>query len=47
MEHADVQGDSLPAALIATGDWADVEDHDDLAGRPRTVTARRSSHPRP
>ncbi|WP_238999470.1 peptide chain release factor N(5)-glutamine methyltransferase [Segeticoccus rhizosphaerae] len=47
MEHADVQGDSLPAALIATGDWADVEDHDDFAGRPRTVTARRSSHPRP
>jgi release factor glutamine methyltransferase len=43
MEHADVQGDSLPAALIATGDWTDVEDHDDLAGRPRAVTARRAA----
>ena len=32
MEHADVQGRSLPAALRATGVWADVEDHDDLAG---------------
>ncbi len=41
MEHADVQGDSLPAALVRTGQWADVEDHDDLAGRPRAVTARR------
>ena len=41
MEHADTQGDSLPAALVRTGLWADVEDHDDLAGRPRAVTARR------
>lgn len=40
MEHADSQGDSLPAALERAG-WADVADHDDLAGRPRAVTARR------
>ncbi|KNX39199.1 SAM-dependent methyltransferase [Luteipulveratus halotolerans] len=38
MEHADAQGDSLPAALRRTG-WADVRDHADLAGRPRAVTA--------
>jgi release factor glutamine methyltransferase len=42
MEHADVQGRSLPAALRATGVWADVEDHDDLAGRPRVSRAVRA-----
>jgi release factor glutamine methyltransferase len=42
MEHADVQGRSLPAALRATGVWADVEDHDDLAGRPRVTRAVRA-----
>ena len=41
MEHADVQEDSLPAALRATGSWQDVEDHADLNGRPRAVTALR------
>ena len=41
MEHADVQGDSLPAVLRGTGSWQDVEDHADLNGRPRAVTARR------
>lgn len=42
MEHADVQGGSLPAALRATGLWQDVEDHTDLNGRPRAVTAVRA-----
>ena len=42
MEHADSQGESLPRALAATGDWADATDHTDLAGRPRTATARRA-----
>lgn len=42
MEHADSQGESLPRALSATGDWADTSDHADLARRPRTTTARRS-----
>jgi len=42
MEHADVQGGSLPAALRATGLWQDVEDHADLNGRPRAVTAVRA-----
>lgn len=40
MEHADSQGDSLPAALVRQG-WCDVTDHQDLAGRPRATTARK------
>jgi release factor glutamine methyltransferase len=40
VEHADVQGESAPGVFAATGRWADVRDHDDLAGRPRFVTAR-------
>lgn len=39
-EHADVQGESAPAVFTATGRWADVRDHPDLAGRARFVTAR-------
>jgi len=42
MEHADVQGDSLLAALRATGSWRDIQDHVDLNGRPRAVTAVRA-----
>lgn len=44
MEHADVQGDQALAALDPTA-WTDVEDHRDLAGRPRYVTARRRAAP--
>jgi len=45
VEHADVQGPDgtgggAPAVFSATGRWADVRDHDDLAGRPRFTTAR-------
>jgi release factor glutamine methyltransferase len=40
VEHADVQGRSAPAVFTATGRWADVRDHKDLAGRDRLVTAR-------
>ncbi len=39
-EHADVQGESAPAVFIGTGWFRDVRDHEDLAGRPRYVTAR-------
>jgi len=44
-EHADEQGVeagrySAPAVFTATGRWSDVRDHQDLAGRPRFVTAR-------
>ena len=42
MEHADSQGESLPAALRGTGAWTDVVDHPDLAGRPRATVARRA-----
>jgi release factor glutamine methyltransferase len=40
VEHADVQGESAPAVFAATGHWAEIRDHRDLAGRPRFVTAR-------
>ena len=39
-EHADVQGESAPGVFAASGRWADVTDHCDLAGRPRYLTAR-------
>jgi release factor glutamine methyltransferase len=39
-EHADVQGESAPAVFAARDRWSDVRDHEDLAGRPRFVTAR-------
>ena len=46
MEHADGQGATLPRASRATGEWADVVDHTDLANRPRTTVAvRRSASP--
>ena len=41
MEHADVQGASLSAALGATWLWRDIQDHEDLNRRPRVVTALR------
>ncbi|MFC4046710.1 peptide chain release factor N(5)-glutamine methyltransferase [Dactylosporangium siamense] len=41
IEHDDTQGESLPALIRATGRFAEVIDHHDLAGRPRYVTARR------
>lgn len=39
-EHADLQGQSAPGVFAASGRWVDVRDHDDLAGRPRYLTAR-------
>jgi release factor glutamine methyltransferase len=41
VEHDDTQGESVPALLRAHGAYADVEDHEDLAARPRYATARR------
>ncbi len=41
IEHADQQGGSLPALVRAHGAFTHVEDHPDLAGRPRFTTARR------
>jgi release factor glutamine methyltransferase len=43
IEHADQQGSALPALVRAHGVFTDVEDHPDLAGRPRFTTARRGS----
>lgn len=40
VEHADVQGESVPALFRGTGRWVDVRDHRDLAGRRRYLTAR-------
>ena len=40
VEHADVQGESVPAIFSATGRWAEVRDHEDLTGRARYTTAR-------
>lgn len=43
VEHADTQGASAPGVFVdAPGAiWTDVTDTEDLAGRPRFVTARR------
>ena len=41
IEHDDSQGKSVPALLSLRRVLSDVEDHTDLAGRPRFVTARR------
>jgi release factor glutamine methyltransferase len=41
VEHSDRQGASAPAVFTASGGWTDVEDHQDLTGRDRFVTARR------
>ena len=42
IEHADQQGEALPALVRGAGGWTDVVDHRDLAGRPRFTTARRA-----
>ncbi|QUH04702.1 peptide chain release factor N(5)-glutamine methyltransferase [Saccharopolyspora erythraea] len=42
IEHDDTHGGSVPALLSARRVLTDVEDHTDLAGRPRFATARRA-----
>jgi release factor glutamine methyltransferase len=42
MEHDDSHGESVPELLSTRRVLTDVEDHADLAGRPRFVTARRA-----
>ncbi len=39
-EHADVQGETAMRVFVDSGRWADVRDHEDLAGRARYVVAR-------
>ncbi|MFI1193421.1 peptide chain release factor N(5)-glutamine methyltransferase [Micromonospora sp. NPDC020750] len=41
VEHDDTHGAVLPALLAADGRYEAVEEHRDLAGRPRFATARR------
>jgi release factor glutamine methyltransferase len=45
IEHDDTQGESVPALLAARRVLTAVEDHHDLAGRPRFATARRAGNP--
>ena len=40
VEHSDRQGRTAPALLEQAGGWSEVQDHRDLAGRDRYVTAR-------
>ncbi|GAA0515710.1 release factor glutamine methyltransferase [Saccharopolyspora subtropica] len=42
IEHDDTHGGSVPALLRARRVLTDVEEHTDLAGRPRFATARRT-----
>ena len=42
MEHADVQGQSVPALLEEAGGWSHIEDHLDYNKLPRFTTATRS-----
>lgn len=43
VEHSDRQGESAPAVFVPAGGWSEVEEHQDLAGRDRFLTARRST----
>jgi release factor glutamine methyltransferase len=42
-EHADLQGSSAPEVFRHTACWVDLEDHADLAGRDRYLTATRAT----
>jgi release factor glutamine methyltransferase len=44
IEHDDSHGEAVPALLRADGRYGEIEDHRDLAGRPRFATARRLTH---
>jgi release factor glutamine methyltransferase len=44
-EHADVQHLTAPEVFARSGRWRAVRDNEDLAGRPRFVTARRVDQP--
>ena len=42
IEHDDGHAEAVPALLARDGAFAGIEDHRDLAGRPRFATARRT-----
>ena len=39
VEHADLQGEAVPALLRTHGRWGEISDHPDLAGRDRFTSA--------
>jgi release factor glutamine methyltransferase len=43
VEHSDRQGRTAPEVFEQAGGWTEVEDHQDLTGRDRFVTARWSA----
>jgi release factor glutamine methyltransferase len=43
VEHGDKQGTAITALLSGDDRWRQVVDHRDLAGRPRYLTAERTS----
>lgn len=45
VEHADTQAPAVSALLAGAGDWDQITEHLDLAGRPRFCTARRLPPP--
>jgi release factor glutamine methyltransferase len=45
VEHADHQGPEVSAIFAAAGAWEEIVVHQDLTGRDRFVTARRSAAP--
>ncbi|HEY7048218.1 MAG TPA: peptide chain release factor N(5)-glutamine methyltransferase [Jatrophihabitantaceae bacterium] len=45
LEHDDTHGEAVPSLLRTAGEWHEVADHRDLAGRPRYVTAVRAAAP--
>lgn len=45
VEHDETHGESVPALLSARRVLAEMEDHPDLAGRPRFATARKVTGP--
>jgi release factor glutamine methyltransferase len=47
IEHDDTHGEAVPALLRRRRVLTDVEEHRDLAGRPRFATARRAGSPGP
>jgi release factor glutamine methyltransferase len=40
VEHSDRQGESAPAVFVEAGGWSEVEEHQDLTGRDRFLSAR-------
>lgn len=46
MEHAEVQAAGVARILESTGNWRDIQTHQDLTGRDRATSARRTTRAR-